>query len=334
MKKINQNNYLDYLLDYVDGELDPPLVKELMIFLDQHPEYRMELHQLESTRFQAEPQMVFPDHSSLYRSLGQPLPSRSTIRSLFRPGWFPYAAAAGGLLLVMVHFFLPFRKTAIPTGSSVGLFHPSAQISGKIPIPSSGKFPVPIRHSPTKKRNSWVALETFTPSHPGHRNSPASFSQQKDNRRGVKHPAVPSLLVRVIPPGKRMATLARSGQDTLEQVAQIQQNVKGTTDLPPTAVQLGEDMEKNPFLPTPADSSENSQMQELSPRKSKTNSILAQARNPGWEKVMQGDIGKFRATTSERISQKINQVQGFFARHFKFLKSRKIRVGHFELVMN
>ena len=48
--KINRNNYEMYFIDYLDGVLSPDLVSELLLFLDENPDLKEELSDLDALR--------------------------------------------------------------------------------------------------------------------------------------------------------------------------------------------------------------------------------------------------------------------------------------------
>ena len=48
--KINQNNYEQYFIDYLDGNLDPHLIPEFMAFLAQNPKLADELYEIEDNQ--------------------------------------------------------------------------------------------------------------------------------------------------------------------------------------------------------------------------------------------------------------------------------------------
>lgn len=65
--KINIHNYEEYLLSYVDHELDSKDVQEIQQFLKQYPELQKELELLEATKLSVEDKSFFPDKSALYK---------------------------------------------------------------------------------------------------------------------------------------------------------------------------------------------------------------------------------------------------------------------------
>ena len=64
MSNINLNNYEAYLLDYVEQNLSPDMVAELMLFLEQHPEVKAELEAFENISLNVE-KSTFNDKQNL-----------------------------------------------------------------------------------------------------------------------------------------------------------------------------------------------------------------------------------------------------------------------------
>ncbi|KAB2859375.1 MAG: hypothetical protein F9K09_02470 [Flavobacteriales bacterium] len=59
MSYINKNNYEAFLLDYVEQNLSPEMVAELMLFLEQNPDLKTELDEFENTLFVQTPVATF-----------------------------------------------------------------------------------------------------------------------------------------------------------------------------------------------------------------------------------------------------------------------------------
>lgn len=64
MSNINLNNYEAYLLDYVEQNLSPDMVAELMLFLEQNPEVKAELEAFENVSLNVE-KSTFNDKQNL-----------------------------------------------------------------------------------------------------------------------------------------------------------------------------------------------------------------------------------------------------------------------------
>ena len=65
MSNINRNNYEAFLLDYVEQNLSPDLVAELMLFLAQNPDLKAELDEFENVTFTANPSTIFHEKQNL-----------------------------------------------------------------------------------------------------------------------------------------------------------------------------------------------------------------------------------------------------------------------------
>lgn len=65
MSNINRNNYEAFLLDYVEQNLSPEMVAELMLFLAQNPSLKAELEAFENTSFVQTPTTTFEHKADL-----------------------------------------------------------------------------------------------------------------------------------------------------------------------------------------------------------------------------------------------------------------------------
>jgi len=65
MSNINRNNYEAFLLDYVEQNLSPEMVAELMLFLAQNPDLKAELEAFENTSFAHTPTTTFEHKADL-----------------------------------------------------------------------------------------------------------------------------------------------------------------------------------------------------------------------------------------------------------------------------
>jgi anti-sigma factor RsiW len=65
MSNINRNNYEAFLLDYVEQNLSPEMVAELMLFLEQNPDLKAELEAFENTSFASEQLETFEHKADL-----------------------------------------------------------------------------------------------------------------------------------------------------------------------------------------------------------------------------------------------------------------------------
>ncbi|MGB8193019.1 MAG: hypothetical protein WCF67_13910 [Chitinophagaceae bacterium] len=102
---INETNYEEFFLLYVDNELDPVLRRQVESFAAGKPSFRQELNLLLQTKVEPEHAVVFPDKSLLYR---EPEADRKPVIIL----WWRVVAVAAMLLLALGIFWLTNRKAA------------------------------------------------------------------------------------------------------------------------------------------------------------------------------------------------------------------------------
>ena len=96
---IDQSNYEEYLLSYVDGEVNQKERVEIEQFIKSNPGLQTELVLLQSTKLHPDQHIVFPDKSILYRRE----------EKTFRIIWLRVAAAAVVLLIAGVYTFNLFN---------------------------------------------------------------------------------------------------------------------------------------------------------------------------------------------------------------------------------
>lgn len=102
---LNLNNYEEYLLSYIDGELDDKETAALMQFLQQHKELQNELALLESTKLPIEEKISFPEKQSLYRKENKSqITSTRKIFPLKQLSWIA-AVAASIAILISIYFY-------------------------------------------------------------------------------------------------------------------------------------------------------------------------------------------------------------------------------------
>lgn len=66
--KINRNNYEIYFLDYMDGNLDPALIDELLMFMEENPGLKEEFEDFELISVPVESSVIFKDKNSLKKN--------------------------------------------------------------------------------------------------------------------------------------------------------------------------------------------------------------------------------------------------------------------------
>lgn len=94
---MNLENYEQYALDYLEGQLTSEQKLEFELFLQDHPQIKAEIEELAGIRLMANPAVKYPDKNKLYRNGNvRPFP------------FFRWSVAASVLLLI--GFGLFYRK--------------------------------------------------------------------------------------------------------------------------------------------------------------------------------------------------------------------------------
>lgn len=88
---VTLQNYEEYIMLYVDEELDVASVKALMDFLDEHPELKKELELYQKTKLPVEDELFFAGKEQLFKK---------PVRTISVNRWMLYGIAAGLLLLI------------------------------------------------------------------------------------------------------------------------------------------------------------------------------------------------------------------------------------------
>jgi hypothetical protein len=139
--QINDENYEDILLSYLDGELEGPELSAMKVFLRAHPERQQELETLRMTILPQE-DVRFPGRQSLYR--------RGKLK------WFllvPAAAAAALLIL----FLLP-SSPSLPPSVRVDASSPRSQAMASPPPGTAKPAPPAVPPAgPAPKRQPGIA---------------------------------------------------------------------------------------------------------------------------------------------------------------------------------
>lgn len=153
---INLNNYEEYLLCYVDGELDEEQIMALMRFLKAHPDKQKELELLQMTVLPQEENIHFPGKASLYHA--EKLPVKKAV-FLRRYSWLA-AAAAACIALLLVFYLQPAKKTAgVNNHVVVNRPAPDQPAPGQ---PSAGT-PAPVNPLPTDQDTEAAVAVTKMP---------------------------------------------------------------------------------------------------------------------------------------------------------------------------
>lgn len=104
--KIDIHNYEEFMLNFVDNELNAEEIKALALFLEQHPELQHGLKLLQATKLPIGEKIIFLDKNFLYRKEEFHAPK---IYFLRRHPWLSIASAAC-LLLFVALLLHPWKK--------------------------------------------------------------------------------------------------------------------------------------------------------------------------------------------------------------------------------
>lgn len=151
---ITLDNYEEYLLSYIDGELDGPQTAALMAFLAGHPALRDELKALESTKLDRTGGPVFPDKALLYRSMA---PRRSHASAWKTLRWAAAAVLVGlavGYGVLKSGRQLPGEPVVAPTVTTRKAMGPTPatpaareKAVSRTPVPPAAQ-PAPVAATP------------------------------------------------------------------------------------------------------------------------------------------------------------------------------------------
>lgn len=103
---VNETNYEEFFLLYVDDELETILRKEVEQFAASKPQYQTELNLLLQTRIEPQTSIVFPDKSLLYKEESERKPVVIV--------WWRVAAIAAMLLIALGIFWINNREQTVP----------------------------------------------------------------------------------------------------------------------------------------------------------------------------------------------------------------------------
>jgi hypothetical protein len=154
---INDDNYEEYFLSYIDGELGANDRQSVEAFVRRYPSKGAELERIQQTLSQPDPAILFPDKESLYK--------KEARRLVISPWW---RVAAAAVLLGVIGWFAVDRfasgthgNKAVPALAGAA---PKKEAVKKDPSPvtpatpdtfySSGSSTVPTAADLVKKENS------------------------------------------------------------------------------------------------------------------------------------------------------------------------------------
>jgi anti-sigma factor RsiW len=175
MQNINLHNYQDFLLRYIDGELDLRETEALLAFVALHPEAKEELESLQSTKLDIET-ITCPSKALLYKNIFPVIVEPTTIvyphkQKLFKKEkekapvvllkWWAVAAAAVFLFMMVRYGMLDqkagstFSKNSI-SKNKVSKESPLAVVKNNAATNSS------VTNNPTVNTGSMAATKVET----------------------------------------------------------------------------------------------------------------------------------------------------------------------------
>ncbi|MGH2645465.1 MAG: hypothetical protein ACRDE2_16055 [Chitinophagaceae bacterium] len=114
--KIDIHNYEEFMLNFVDEELNEEEAKSLLRFLDEHSELQAELKLLQATKLPEREKILFPDKNSLYKK--EDIPTQK-VYFFSRHPWLSVAAAC--LLLLVALVVHPWKKQIMHIETAVNI---------------------------------------------------------------------------------------------------------------------------------------------------------------------------------------------------------------------
>lgn len=132
--KVNMNNYEEFMLSFVDNELNRQDAGELMLFLEQHHDLQRELKLLQATKLLSDEKIIFPDKDLLYRKEAL---SPKKVFFTFRHPWIRAAAAACLASLLLFPLYLWKRHVVFNTTSFNTLSKREATLPSDSPVTES-----------------------------------------------------------------------------------------------------------------------------------------------------------------------------------------------------
>jgi len=92
--KISLENYEQYVIDYLEGSLAPPMQVEMEVFLKEHPQIAEELQELEKLTLAIPEEIVFLNKQTLKRT------HRQAHVIAFKPAWVTLLSTAAAAILL------------------------------------------------------------------------------------------------------------------------------------------------------------------------------------------------------------------------------------------
>lgn len=92
--KVTINNYEEWMIDYLEGNLSNVERKQLVEFLEFHPELKAELELFEQTKLQPDTTIVFVNKEALKK--------KESGRVITMRSWVKYSIAVAAVLMVFI----------------------------------------------------------------------------------------------------------------------------------------------------------------------------------------------------------------------------------------
>lgn len=296
--QINEENYEDLMLSWLDGELEGSDLDAMKQFLRDHPEKKKELETLRMTILPQE-EMPFPGRQLLYRE-----------RKL---KWFlPAAAAAAAVLLAL--FLLPSRSPSVRQATPVAArTRPSAP--GHPALPSYATRP--SHASPGLHASNTDVVKPAAP------DVPPGGAGHKPEHKAVSAPGFAAAAA--APP---LSHRARQRRNRLRQISETPapENETRPTALPPLRAPSG--------LHVPASVPIAVNAPELPPARSSPQADSHQVSALPAGKATLASIGEARQKMDHTLTEKIGEIQYKMSHPFDLLRGREIRIGNVSFAFN
>jgi hypothetical protein len=296
--QINEENYEELMLSWLDGELKEPDLDAMKQFLRDHPEKRKELETLRMTVLPQE-DMPFPGRELLYRE-----------RKL---KWVLLAAAAAAAVLLAL-FLLPSRSPSLRQAPTV-----AARI--RTSAPSHPAFPshaTSTSHaSPMLHASDTEAVKPAAPA------VPLAAAGHKQEHKVV---AARGLAVAAGAPPLSHSVGQRQNKSSQISENRTPENETAPSTLPP----LGYPPDVHVPLSVPIAVN----VPTLPPALSSAHAHRHQASVLPAGKVTLASIGEARQRMNHTLTEKIGEIQYKMSHPFELLKGREIRIGNVSFAFN
>lgn len=325
---INLNNYEEYLLSYIDGELPAAEVKELLQFLQDHPELQEELKLLQATKLEPESEFVFGDKQPLYRH-----EESAKVIPLHRRWWLS-AAAAVILALIGINFL--HRPVQPKNNREVAIGNDRSIDTPVIASPSKGKtttgekqqeqlasatakhekaLPVKVQSKPARiNHRDLLTINKKKPGASGQVIVPVKNKDQAEQNLAINNPAISKQQNNDAPDNNPAVTNKLPDPEKATPIVAGNESSKTTGRIT-----------DQPDMPAP-------QQRIVQPLIGK----VVQAAANKQDQVL-GESAKLavaKEKLDEKITDKIGDAQNFVAKKFQSIRKKGIRIGRLEIVMN